>query len=163
MKCFLYTHITSSRVEASFQNRSPWSHWGLFCDFLWLSQEDTTEVYFDLILWFTLTPPPRQVLSWVRGHLERLSRQQRTVWEPMTLHESPWRCWNVSLQIFIVIITCIKYCCCDIYISCVHEQRALTLRNVKLWCRSWRSSVILVTMTTSWTCWAPALEEVMTS
>lgn len=48
----------------------------------------------------------------------------------------------------------------QVYVS--YHQQALTQRNVRRWSQSWRSSAILVTMTTSSTCWARALEEVMT-
>lgn len=40
-------------------------------------------------------------------------------------------------------------------------QQALTRRNGKPWCQSWKFSATLVTTTTLWTCWAPALKEVM--
>lgn len=53
------------------------------------------------------------------------------------------------------------FCCSGTHCVGV-KQRALSPRNAKLWCRSWRSSVISVTMTTLWTCWAPALKEVKT-
>lgn len=41
-------------------------------------------------------------------------------------------------------------------------QRALTRKSGKPWCQSWKFSATSVTTTTSWTCWAPALKEVIT-